>query len=194
MSDRRRNGSLDYSRESAQTVLAEAAQLIARAPAAVPETSALRTGAVVSINQLTRPRPCRSTGTHAGIRVPPGEPEAVPVAGGSVPRLLVGERQHRLYVLDPEKIEYIESHGNYVKFHIGDTDYISRNSVKRLAGMLCDRGFVRIERSLLLNVRAILYAQRVGRGTYSFTLVSGPCLHSGATYRREILRVLPLAQ
>ncbi len=194
MSDRRRNGSLEYASASTDADLAAAARLIARAPTAVPDITALRTGAVVSLNPLTRPHPRRSTGTRAEIRIAPGQPEAVPVAAAPLPRLLVGERQHRLYVLDPEKIEYIESHGNYVRFHIGDTDYISRDSVKRLAGTLADRGFVRIERSLLLNLRAILYAQRVGRGTYSFTLVSGSCLHSGATYRHEILRVLPLAQ
>lgn len=194
MSDRHRNESFGYGPASAEAVLAAAAQLIARAPAVVPDAAKPRAGALVNLKRLTRPRPRRSTGTLAEIRTAPGQAEAVPMAAGSVPRLLVGERQHRLYVLDPQKIEYIESHGNYVKFHSGDTDYISRDSVKRLAGMLADRGFVRIERSLLLNVHAVVYAQRVGRGTYSFTLVSGSCLHSGATYRHEILRVLPLAQ
>src|ERR1700722_4517424 len=33
---------------------------------------------------------------------------------GRPPKLLVGERQHRLYPLDIEKIDYIEADGNYV--------------------------------------------------------------------------------
>jgi DNA-binding LytR/AlgR family response regulator len=107
--------------------------------------------------------------------------------------LLIGERDRRLYVLRPEKIDYIESDGNYVKFHVGNTEYITRGSVKRLATTMAGSGFVRIERSLLVNVRAISYLQRAGRGTYAFTLVSGACLHSGAKYRDQILRVLPLA-
>ena len=49
--------------------------------------------------------------------------------------------------------------------------------MKRLAGELAALGFIRIERSLLLNVRSILYAQRVGRGTYAFTLSSGSGLY-----------------
>jgi|HubBroStandDraft_4_1064222.scaffolds.fasta_scaffold01230_6 hypothetical protein len=107
--------------------------------------------------------------------------------------LLVAERERRLYVLRPEKIDYIEAHGNYVKLHSGSIEYISRDSVKRLAIALASSGFIRIERSLLVNVRAIEYAQREGGGSYAFTLLSGLVLHSGAKYREHILQVLPLA-
>ena len=108
--------------------------------------------------------------------------------------LLVGEREHRLYVLTPDNVEYIEAQGNYVKLHASGADYISRDSVKRLAITLADRGFLRIERSLIVNVRAIAYAQRAGQGTYIFTLHSGTSLRSGARYRGAILQVIPLLQ
>jgi DNA-binding LytR/AlgR family response regulator len=111
----------------------------------------------------------------------------------SAPKVLVGEREHRWYIFEPERVEYIESDENYVKLHSGNAEYISRNTIKNLAVDLKGDGFVRIERSLLVNVRAILYAQRAGRGTFGFTLTSGVTLRSGATYRQEILRVLPLA-
>lgn len=108
------------------------------------------------------------------------------------PVMLIGERERRLYPLDPKKIDYIESAGNYVKYHIANTEYIARESVKHLDEFLCPTGFVRIERSLLLNVRAIAYAEPVGHGTFVFTLVSGKSLHSGPAYREAILDVLPL--
>jgi two-component system, LytTR family, response regulator len=114
-------------------------------------------------------------------------------ARGVPPKLLVGERQHRLYPLDPTKIDYIEADGNYVTIRTGNVEYISRDSIKRLAAELAEIGFVRIERSLLLNTRAVLYAEMAGHGAFAFTLTSGACLHSSATYRDEILRVLPLA-
>jgi two-component system, LytTR family, response regulator len=107
-------------------------------------------------------------------------------------RCLVGERQHRLYPLEVEKIDYIEAHGNYVTIRSGTYDYIRRDSIKRLAGELADRGFVRIERSLLLNVRAIAYAQVANHGTFAFTLSSGACIQSSTSYRDAILAVLPL--
>ena len=109
------------------------------------------------------------------------------------PRLLVGEREHRLYPLDPQKIDYIESDGNYVSIRSGNTAYISRDTIKRLATELGQIGFVRIGRSLLVNVRAVVYAQTLGRGRFAFTLCSGACLHSSATYRDAILQALPLA-
>lgn len=107
--------------------------------------------------------------------------------------LLIGERERRLYPLDPEKIDYIESDGNYVSIRSGNTAYISRDSIKRLAGELAHLGFVRIERSLLVNIRAVLYAETVGRGRFAFTLSSGACLQSSASFRESILRALPLA-
>ena len=107
-------------------------------------------------------------------------------------QFLVGERQHRLYPLEVEKIDYIEAHGNYVTIRSGACDYIRRDSIKRLAAELADRGFVRIERSLLLNVRAIAYAQVANHGTFAFTLSSGACIQSSTSYRDAILDVLPL--
>ena len=107
-------------------------------------------------------------------------------------QFLVGERQHRLYPLDVGKIDYIEAHGNYVTIRNGNCDYIRRDSIKRLAASLAERGFVRIERSLLLNVRAIVYAEVANHGTFAFTLSSGVCIQSSTSCRDAILGVLPL--
>jgi two-component system, LytTR family, response regulator len=109
-----------------------------------------------------------------------------------MPTLLIGEREHRFYPLNPEKVDYIESDGNYVSIRSGNATYISRDSIKRLAGELADFGFIRIERSLLVNIRSVLYAETFGRGRFAFTLSSGTCLHSSTGYRGEILRALPL--
>ena len=107
------------------------------------------------------------------------------------PKILVGERQHRLYPLDIDKIDYIEADGNYVTIRAGDAEYISRDSIKRLSTDLADFGFVRIDRSILLNIRAVHFAEPIGHGTLAFTLNSGACLHSSKTYRETILRILP---
>jgi two-component system, LytTR family, response regulator len=110
------------------------------------------------------------------------------------PMFLVGERQHRLYPLDPLKIDYIESDANYVTIRSGNCEYISRDSIKRLSAALSDLAFVRIERSLLVNIRAVSYVEMAGHGSYAFTLASGACLYSSPTYRDAILRILPLSQ
>jgi len=108
------------------------------------------------------------------------------------PRFLVGERQRRLYPLDPKSIDYIEADGNYVTLRVGKVEYLRRDSIKALAKQLADLGFFRIERSLLVNAAAVSYAEVAGHGTFAFTLTSGVCLHSSAAYRDSILRIIPL--
>ena len=123
----------------------------------------------------------------------PLPPRASPGPGGaSGPLFLVGEREHRLYPLDTFEIDYVRAAGNYVTYHRAGVEYIARESIKRLEAALAPAGFVRIERSLLLNVRAIAYAQPDGRGSFVFTLTTGVSLHSGQAYRDMILAALPL--
>jgi two-component system LytT family response regulator len=108
--------------------------------------------------------------------------------------LLIGERQHRQYLLDPARVEYVEAEGNYVIFHVASREYLSRDTLKRLELILRACGFLRIENSLLLNVGAIEYAVPFGRGRFVFTLQSGTTLRSSLTYRAGILSRLPLAR
>jgi len=103
------------------------------------------------------------------------------------PIQLVGERQRRMYFIDAETVDYVESEGNYVLIHVGEERYISRNSVKNLAVTLAPAGFVRIERSLLVNMRRVDYAERLGHGTFAFALRSGARLVSGPTYRKAVV-------
>jgi DNA-binding LytR/AlgR family response regulator len=148
-----------------------------------PATAA---GTLVDYVRRARASRVRPTGKpHAPAATVPWAPPA--------PAVLVGERERRLYILSPENLEYIESQGNYVRLHGGGIDYISRDSIKRLEYALADQGFLRIERSLIVNIRAIVYAQRAGRGRYLFMLHSGVSIRSGAGYRSGILRALPLA-
>ena len=109
--------------------------------------------------------------------------------GGPGPRL-IGEKAHRLYFLDPAVVDYIEADGNYVSIHAGQERYISRNTLKYLAVLLGKAGFVRIERSLLVNLRRVSYAERLGQGEFAFTLLGGQRLLSGKSHRKTILAEL----
>jgi two-component system LytT family response regulator len=108
------------------------------------------------------------------------------------PYILIAERERRLYPVQPQRIDYVESAGNYVRFHVDELEYIARESIKRLEVVLGHAGFVRIERKLLLNILAISFVETVGHGAFAFTLNNGVCLHSGPAYRETILRALPL--
>jgi two-component system, LytTR family, response regulator len=108
-------------------------------------------------------------------------------------QFLVGQRENRLYPLKVEKIDYIEAKGNYVMIRSDGSDYLRRDSIKHLAPYLAAQGFMRIQRSVLLNARVVAFAQANGHGTFVFTLLSGARLESSTGYRDGILNVLPLA-
>ena len=112
----------------------------------------------------------------------------------SAPHQLVGERARRLYFIETQSVDFIESDGNYVTIHVGEDHYIARNSVKYLAIGLAALGFIRIERSLLVNLRRVAFAERLGNGAFAFTLRSGRRLVSSRTYRRGILNEIRFGQ
>jgi two-component system LytT family response regulator len=96
---------------------------------------------------------------------------------------LVGERAGRFYFVTPDTVDYIESDSNYVKIHVANDRYITRDSIKRLAPLLGKRGFVRISRSILVNLKRVEFAERDGFGVMAFVLGSGVRLLSSAGYR-----------
>jgi two-component system, LytTR family, response regulator len=96
---------------------------------------------------------------------------------------LVGERAGRFYFLAPGDVDYIQADSNYMYLRIGNDRYINRDSLKRVAPLLQPLGFIRISRSILLNLRRVAYAEREGRGILAFTLNSGVRLVSSAGYR-----------
>jgi DNA-binding LytR/AlgR family response regulator len=168
--------------------------------ASVPEAGqsrAARTAASFGKGRRPRPAQMQSQSQLASWSIEPGRDPAGNEARilGEVKRnLLVAERGRRLYLLKPEKIDYVEAHGNYVKLGVAGNEYIKRDTIKRLSIILADSGFFRIARSVLINVAAVLYVERVGQGVFAFTLTSGGCMRSGARYRKEILQVLPLTK
>jgi len=151
-----------------------------------PVNEAAFSASILRARTRRRPHPAAAPRLRTAMTAAPHD------GGVRRPLFLVGEREHRLYPLDPFEIDYIESAGNYVTYHLAGIEYIARDSIKRLGEVLVAAGFLRIERSLLLNVRAIAYAQPLGHGSFVFTLVSGAHLHSGHAYRDTILAALPL--
>jgi two-component system LytT family response regulator len=115
------------------------------------------------------------------------ERPSAPALAAAPPQQIAAERTHRLYFLEPESIDYIESEANYVAIHVGEERYLARNTLKHLTDVLAPLGFVRIERSLLLNLRRVAFAERLERGSFAFILRSGRRLVSSVTYRKGIL-------
>jgi two-component system LytT family response regulator len=112
---------------------------------------------------------------------------------GSRTRLLA-EKSRRLHFIEPALIECIEADGNYVVVHTDAERYITRSTLKHLSTALAPLGFLRIERSLLINLSRVAFIERLGGGCYAFTLHSGRRLISSVAYRKEIQEEIRHAQ
>ena len=112
---------------------------------------------------------------------------------GSRTRLLA-EKSRRLHFIEPELIECIEADGNYVVVHTDSDRYIARSTLKHLSVTLAPLGFLRIERSLLINLSRVSFIEKLGGGCYAFSLRSGRRLVSGVAYRKEIQQEIRCAQ
>jgi two-component system LytT family response regulator len=108
----------------------------------------------------------------------------------SPPSHLLAEKAQRLHFIDTTLIESIESDCNYAIVHTESERYIARATITRLATTLAPLGFLRIDRSLLINLRRVAFMEKLS-GYYAFTLRSGRRLVSGGvTYRKEIHKAL----
>jgi two-component system LytT family response regulator len=108
---------------------------------------------------------------------------------GGVARL-IGERAHRFYFLDAHTVDYLEVDGNYVTIHVGDEQFLTRATLKHLAGLLTPYDFCRIDRSLLVNLRQVDYVERLASGQIAFRLRHGQELKSSRERAGEIARML----
>ena len=110
------------------------------------------------------------------------------------PARLLAEKSRRLHFIEPALIECIEADGNYVLVHTDTERYIARSTLKHLSVTLGPLGFLRIERSLLINLPRVAFIEKLGGGCYAFTLRSGRRLVSSVAYRSEIQREIRSAQ
>jgi len=93
-----------------------------------------------------------------------------PVAGGG--RILVRSAE-RILFLKPEEIVRVEAAGNYVVLHSGKEQHIIRDTISAMEARLASAGFMRISRSVIVNLACIREIQPVGSGKYSLLLKNG---------------------
>jgi two-component system LytT family response regulator len=103
---------------------------------------------------------------------------------------LIGERAHRFHFLDTSSIDYLQVDGNYVTIHIGEDRYLTRATLKYLSDVLTPYDFMRIDRSLLINLRQVDSIERLESGRFGFQLHCGRYLVSNRERSGAILRLL----
>lgn len=87
-------------------------------------------------------------------------------------RILVRSPE-RIVFLKPEEIDHVEAAGNYVVLHAGKERHILRETTAAMEMRLTPAGFMRISRSIIVNLSRIREVQPVGPGQYSVWLKNG---------------------
>jgi two-component system LytT family response regulator len=107
-------------------------------------------------------------------------------------RLLVKDRDRVTFVKRRE-ISWIEVRGNYLRLHVGPNSYLLRTTLTDIERQLDPHGFVRISRSLMVNIAQVEELRRLGNGRYRITMSDGSALESSRRYRRRVERYLGIS-
>jgi two-component system, LytTR family, response regulator len=96
---------------------------------------------------------------------------------------LVFKTGGRILFLDVDEIDWIEASANYVQLHAGSQSYSLRETIAHIFERLHSWRFVRIHRSLIVNINRIKELQPCNSGEYIVVLKDGKELSCSRGYR-----------
>jgi two-component system, LytTR family, response regulator len=96
----------------------------------------------------------------------------------------------KVVFLDVKDIDWIEAAANYVKLNVGKDSYLLREGIGSISDRLDPDRFVRIHRSVIVNVRKIKELQPCDSGEYIAVLKNGKELSCSRGYRSQLQRLI----
>ena len=103
-------------------------------------------------------------------------------------RLLI-KADGKVVVVAIAEIDWIESADNYVVLHVGRENHIQRETLSAMEAKLPSDRFIRISRSVLVNISRIRELQPLFHGEYAVILGDGTRLTLTRTYRDSLDRL-----
>lgn len=94
-----------------------------------------------------------------------------------------GDRTH---FVSPRDVDWIVAVGNYVKIHKGTESYLVRQTLATMENRLRGDGFVRIQRSIIVNARKITELARERKDVYVVVLSTGARFRLGDRFRDNL--------
>lgn len=88
------------------------------------------------------------------------------------------------------EINWIEAAGAYVTLHVGDKEFLHRRSLASLVLKLEPHLFVRVHRSIVVNIECIVQLEPLSHGEFEVTMKHGERLRVSRTYRSLLERRL----
>jgi len=92
--------------------------------------------------------------------------------------------------LNLDEIHWIEAAANYVRLNTAKDSYLFRETMSRLSERLNPNHFIRIHRSVIVNIRVIKELIPVNCGEYVMVLHSGKELSCSRGYRANLQHLI----
>jgi len=107
-----------------------------------------------------------------------------PAPAASAP-ILVSARG-RVDVVDPARIDWVETQGNYLALHVGPATHLIRETLAKFEQGPEGPRFVRIHRRMLVALDRIEALRPLGNGDATLTLSGGRALRLSRSYRQAV--------
>ncbi len=114
--------------------------------------------------------------------------------GAKKPNRLVYKHNGRVVFVRVETIDWVEADGNYIRLHAGQDSHYFRETLAGLESQLPGEKFMRISRSIIVNLDCIKELQPVFYGDYVVILQNGSRLNMSRNYRDRLEALLESRQ
>jgi two-component system LytT family response regulator len=104
-------------------------------------------------------------------------------------RFLVRAANH-LYFVREADIEWVDAADNYVRLHAGGRAHFVRDTMKSFAAKLRPDRFVRVHRSIIINLDHLQRLEPHGHGEYLITMRDGSRVTSSRSYSQQLQELL----
>lgn len=118
--------------------------------------------------------------------VPEGDSEAPRTPEPAEPDRILVKKLGREFLVRVEDIDWLEAAGNYVTLHVGDRNYLLRETMSGIERRFSGKGFARVHRSAIVNLDRVTEIEPFDTGDARAHLVSGDCVPVSRRYRQTL--------
>ena len=93
-------------------------------------------------------------------------------------------------LVSTEEIDWINSAGHYLELHAGSEKHLIREQLSRLEAKLDPEKFVRIHRSIIVNLDSVKSLRPLFNGDHVVVLKNGQKINSSRTYHERLIALL----
>jgi len=99
---------------------------------------------------------------------------------------IVVKTTRSIFFVGVEEVDYFEAAGNYVEIHTGQKTHLVRETITRLESRIDPQKFLRIKRSIIVNIKRIKELQPLFNGEFAVILQNGTELISSRRFRKNL--------